>query len=326
MARVKGVPPNTPRLKMRGHLSVFAHPLSKGLVARVPQTIQPVRSAKRQAAINDFVAAVKLIKQATPDEVDAAYKNAVGTPFLPRDLLMAAAYGKMVRVVTTDGQVWRGIRLMQTEIQTMLDSISATPGVILVRTDDGWAALLPGSNNQVLTLDGATGLPDWKDSQGGGGGGGGGAATEFYVPQFDAHDGTTFNSSFWGGRAILMREDATINSVKFWTPAAVATAKLTPAIYGVTGTADVGALIASGPQITGITAGLNKLPLSAPLAVSKGELLYVGFQVLTTSIKLGTGAVSGTAYFSSTGALPDPAPTATYTEQAWSTMWASSDA
>lgn len=55
-------------------------------------------------------------------------------------------------------------------IQTLLDSISSTRGVILYRGASGWAALSPGTDGDVLTTHGASADPTWSPPTGGGGG------------------------------------------------------------------------------------------------------------------------------------------------------------
>lgn len=90
-----------------------------------------------------------------------------GTIFLPRDLLLKMATGKMWRVVLKDGTELWNVWDMADQIQVMLDVLSETPGSIVYRAADGWVGLLPGKLNQVLTSDPDTGAVFWGDGSGG---------------------------------------------------------------------------------------------------------------------------------------------------------------
>jgi hypothetical protein len=69
---------------------------------------------------------------------------------------------------------------------------------------------------------------------------------------------------------------AQLGFVYFVASAAAPTAVVTPAIYSAT----TAAQLATGPAVTGVVAGVNKLPLSAPIAIAQDDILAVG--VLTT--------------------------------------------
>ena len=69
-----------------------------------------------------------------------------------------------------------------------LDGFSDAPGTILVRETDGWEALGPGTDGQVLTI-GADSIPAWEDLP---------AGNEGSVTSVDASGGTT-GLSFSGG-------------------------------------------------------------------------------------------------------------------------------
>jgi hypothetical protein len=70
----------------------------------------------------------------------------------------------------SDGTVIYSAREAALTIQNDLDTISAIPGAMLLRTADGWVGLLPGGAENVLTMNPITGLPDWETPAGGGGG------------------------------------------------------------------------------------------------------------------------------------------------------------
>lgn len=49
-------------------------------------------------------------------------------------------------------------------IQTSLDTISSTQGVVLYRGLSAWSALSPGTSGQILTTNGAAANPSWEDA------------------------------------------------------------------------------------------------------------------------------------------------------------------
>lgn len=125
---------------------------------------------KRKAAREQFMAVQQMIKNATSDEVAAAQEITAGTPLLVRDVLMKAAYGTLIEATGKDGSQWMGIRDVQPSAQMLLNSISNVVGSMLYKGPDGWVGVNIGSPGQVLTVDGDTVLPAWKDPTGGGGG------------------------------------------------------------------------------------------------------------------------------------------------------------
>ncbi len=116
-----------------------------------------------------FAAAVKQIRGVSPDEYQAAQAMAVNTPYLGRDLLMKAARGTLVIFQFQDGSVLMGTQYAATLLEALLNTISETPGTMIVKTVDGWSGLLPGDDGKVLTIDSVSGLPIWETPAGGGG-------------------------------------------------------------------------------------------------------------------------------------------------------------
>lgn len=152
--------------------SSFNTKLGKWVVHAWPRK-RPNLSEKTKRQNETFRQAMALVKFSAGESRVAAGELAAGKPFLPQDFLMASAYGTMVRQWNIGGKVIRSYRIMNSEIQAMLDSISSIEGCMLVRGPDGWAALLPGDDRDVVTFNASTGLPEWQPAQGGGGGGGG---------------------------------------------------------------------------------------------------------------------------------------------------------
>lgn len=112
-------------------------------------------------ARGDFAKAVWLIKRCTSDEYQIAQGLAKDSLFIFRDLLMSAAYGKLVSAIDVNGLVWKGLRTMPDPIDELLDAITDIPGSVLFRGADEWLGLAPGLAGQFLQLglDGVT--PQW---------------------------------------------------------------------------------------------------------------------------------------------------------------------
>jgi hypothetical protein len=122
---------------------------------------QPRRTAAQLANQAVFASAIRLAKNAIAQErmdADALTKN---TPLLQRDVLEMAAYGTLMIGQQADGTLWRSLRIMQNEVQPLLDSITQVVGAILVRSTDGWRGLAPGTIGQALLSGGAGAIPDW---------------------------------------------------------------------------------------------------------------------------------------------------------------------
>lgn len=155
---------------------------------------------------------------------------------------------------------------------------------------------------------------------------GAGASTEFQkIPAMNVHTNVAgFSSGFFGARPIVMDFAGTINSVKIGIVTADATAKMIPAVYANNAGA-MGALLSQGPQVTGTTVGINKFPLTTPITFVKGDILWIGMQVTVAGIHPWGVPGTGAAFFTSTGALPNPPSSVTYGDQGWAGMWVSSD-
>ncbi len=126
--------------------------------------------SQRQGGWGEWFAAVsRWATQPDPGSQLYALQVVVGTIFMPRDVLIKIAAGKLWDVQLADGtQLWN-IWLMADQIQVMLDTITETPGSMLVRTPAGWAALEPGPVGNVLTGQGPNQIPAWALASGGAG-------------------------------------------------------------------------------------------------------------------------------------------------------------
>lgn len=106
---------------------------------------------------------------AAPFDLDlfTAVEMAKGTQYVPRDILMMAAYGRYYDVRGQNGEEYMPARDARPDINYMLDSITSTYGSMIFRDTGGWNDIPIGVNGQVLTLKGN--LPTWEWPTGGAG-------------------------------------------------------------------------------------------------------------------------------------------------------------
>ena len=170
MRKTQAVTPYYRQRRQSKTVSVFFNTKLNRFVSRryptKPWKDTPARKAQRE----EWMAVIKANKLATGEDVKSAYHFSKGTNYVPRDLLMLASYGKIMRVHEADGTAWDSARIAQLNIQQLLNSITDVEGSIVFRGPTLWWALSPGAAGQVLTFDGTTGWPDWQDPSGGGGG------------------------------------------------------------------------------------------------------------------------------------------------------------
>lgn len=205
-------------------------------------------------------------------------------------------------------------------ISALLDTISSTRGTVLYRGAAGWAALAPGTAGNVLTTAGAGADPSWAA---GGGGGFTPSAEMFDVPEQSIHSGVSFAAGFFVGRSSIQPAKATLVAICFYCVTANATSQMTPAIYADAANIP-GALLASGPTITGPPQGLNTLLLTTPLNVTAGQPLWLGFINTAAAVVVGQ-AVSGTPlvlWAQASNTPPSTAPAASFGGTALNSMWA----
>lgn len=92
---------------------------------------------------------------------------AEGTMYLPRDIMMMAMMGTLFEIRLKNGTRLWSQRQVTTQAQALLDTISQTPGAMLVRGATEWIALLPGAVGDVLTTQGPGLIPQWQPGGGG---------------------------------------------------------------------------------------------------------------------------------------------------------------
>lgn len=140
--------------------------------------------------------------------------------------------------------------------------------------------------------------------------GGGGARTTIGDISSSLNARATPTVNFYLMRFITVDEAFTLSKVAFMMDSAVATTRYQPFVYGVTSAVGApGTLLGSGPQVIGVTAGYNEAPLTSPVALTKGQQVWVGASVTTAAFaNLWHG--SGLGAFATNGGSTVPAGTA----------------
>lgn len=156
-----GLPPASYRAALRGKLHFHYNKKYQQWIGRAWPRGHRNPSSAELASRAAFTDAMKAQKRITPLEYAAAKKLTTDTPFTPRDALTMAAYGRLIIAYALDGRIWRSAVEYAYEIQTLLNMLSEQPGSMVVRTANGWYALLPNDPGDVLTLDPVTGIPAW---------------------------------------------------------------------------------------------------------------------------------------------------------------------
>jgi hypothetical protein len=107
----------------------------------------------------EFGIVAHMVSTPFPIDYGTAVHMAKGTTFIPRDILMMAAYGKYYTIQQEDGFIWPWYREMTVNAQLVLDQVTDETGAMMYRSDVGWIGISPGSNGYILTS--VNGVPTW---------------------------------------------------------------------------------------------------------------------------------------------------------------------
>lgn len=256
-------------------------------------------TAAQQQVSADFKQAVQLMKLATPEDVASAYAFTAGTPLLPRDALMKAIYGQLIVARTTDGKLWMGLKMANTDIQTYLDSISSDIGVMLVRTADGWVALAPGADTDVLQIDSITHAPAWAPIATP-------SANGAPVGSIDPIGSASNGANFVNGRAVFLPKGTIVDTAHFWAWQATSV-NWSMALYAAdtTNTSRPRALLASTGTVANTVKGVNSAPLTASFEAPDDMAAFLLF-ITDAAVNVGTDLSTAQIYHSG-GSLTWPA-------------------
>jgi hypothetical protein len=154
----------------------------------------------------------------------------------------------------------------------------------------------------------------------------GGGASSFDFPRgiMNPNTGTSFSSGFVGMAPWIVPATGTLLGIRFYGWSAAATATIEPVVYSnSTATHAPASKLATGPTVTGAVLGVNTIPFSTGLSVTKGTVLWIGLNIQTAAVMMGTQNNPVSAHFAQASIpAPSTAPTTTISNQGWASMWA----
>lgn len=158
------------------------------------------------------------------------------------------------------------------------------------------------------------------------GSGGSGSGSKYIgYADFEAGVNRVVTAGSWIGSFVVAPQNASITGMTGFFRAATAGVQFTPAIYSATNTGTINLLLEAGPTVTGVVPGIQNFPLSAPLAVLKGDLLYIGCICRSANPTMASASNKAAAFFAAASNVPVAGPPAgvTYGNQAnWVGLWA----
>ena len=159
MKKIVGLPPVRTQRRYKGAFQTMEY--ADGRIAvRAPQPKGlRVKAAIQKSQNEAFAWCCRASIVAIDYDRIAAEAGSIGTPWLPRDILIAAMYGTLIEIRTKSGQRIVGARTVAADIQALLDQITPQLGAILVRGQDAWIGLGTGLAKQVLTSNGPGLIP-----------------------------------------------------------------------------------------------------------------------------------------------------------------------
>lgn len=282
MRKIVGLPPVRTQRRYKGAFQTMEYADGR-IAARAPQPKGlRVKSAVQKSQNEAFAWCCKASIHAIDYDRIAAEAGSIGTPWLPRDILVSAMYGTLIEIRTKSGQRIVGARTVAADIQALLDQISDQLGAILVRGADEWIGVGTGAPMQVLTANGPGFIPSWQNAAAGGGG----------IPPFNA--APTFNpevdsagagSNIYIARFYSPEETFDLNGVATWINSTNAS-NIQAGIYETDkhGKLPGSTLLAQGTAIAPVTGELLKAPFAAPVTLAKGHFYWIGFAITGGSI------------------------------------------
>jgi hypothetical protein len=217
----------------------------------------------------EFALAAQYASNPDPMNLDSAVHQARGVPMVPRDFLMAGAFGTIYKFYFEDGTEWTRYRDVTINAQLVLDQVTDTPGAMLWRSPDGWVEIAPGSNGQTLIVkNNAPSFETYTPPDGG-------QPQPFYSAPFIIGAGTNIAVNTLSGGQCFLQAGARITHLGIYANGNAPTARVTPGIWlNVPGVSNN--RIGMGPEVTGVVAGLNLLPFTMPLPITDTGMYLFG--------------------------------------------------
>lgn len=165
MARGSNNEVRAPRQSFSGRFYAY----QKGdqvVYAAWPKKRGKARSEAQQEAQDRFAEAIAAMNRHAAAFMAEAREQVKGTPFLPRDPILAALMGKGPQFKLPDGKrlINMATRVNMSEV---MDNIAWEPGSMLYRDENLWKGIPPGQSGYVLTYQGENDIPQWLPAGGG---------------------------------------------------------------------------------------------------------------------------------------------------------------
>lgn len=231
---------------------------------------------------------------------DAAIVAARDTTMLPRDFIVASAYGTIIDLTFEDGSAWTRYRDVTINAQLVLDQVTDTVGALLYRGPYGWVEIVPGSNGQYLSV--VDTVPAFVTV------GAPGATVPLTAhPQPIAPGaGTNCNVNSLTGSFLQLNAGTVVTGIAVYANAAAATCRVNPGLWRPN--IGVGnAKVVTGPQVIGIAKGWNLLPFDTQTLIVASDCYLAGINI-NTALFQQVNQIPAVAGWQAANALPLPDP------------------
>lgn len=249
----------------------------KMFATKWPRKRGPAKTPGAYYQQQTFGIAANWAANAEPANLAMAIEMAKETTMIPRDFLTAAAYGKILTITLPDGTQWERYWDVAVNAQLTLDQVTTTVGALIYRSPAGWIEVPPGPNGYYLAIidNQPIWLPPPSPTP---------AATKRpFNGQFYATSSVAIAINSAGGCYFWLETGDTYNGVEFPSALLTTTSKVTPVVYNGNQLAPV-TLVATGPQQSFATRGIQRLPFSAPWVVPTTAWYAVGYQLSGASL------------------------------------------
>lgn len=162
--KIWGLPGMGRAVKLRGSLVIVKHNDGSYHAQAWPRPRGSLKGPRQQYIQDNFRLMNKQAPALDCQTIAQMRDLAENTIFRPTDLALMLMAGKLWEVHTKDGLVIRPVKIMASEIQTYLDTITTVAGSMLYRSKTGWIALAPGNEDQLLSSGGDSGKVEWVNA------------------------------------------------------------------------------------------------------------------------------------------------------------------
>jgi len=162
MVRVKNPPPGGRATRRPGRFLTKPGRGETFIAQTWPRKRGPIKSEEQKETARQFALAQKAANEAFSWNYIEAENMSQGTIWNRREMLVKAAQGNLFEFRMDDGEFYGNWFVLAKEIQALLDTITDEVGTLLVRSGDGWAALMPGADGYYLQSNGPDFLPAWN--------------------------------------------------------------------------------------------------------------------------------------------------------------------